>query len=103
MVVNRIAIEELHVLCLAPLPAVDQSWLGFGRAIVRAGKPQVWLSVLAPFNEWPDTTEVAGQIRTNVDEKDSAPTGIHSTRPTTPYRLSSMPKSIRPEPGTSDT
>ena len=44
----------------------------FARAVVRAGKPQVWLSVLLPFNEGRDAGELAGRIRTSVDEKGSA-------------------------------
>ena len=44
----------------------------FARAVVRAGKLQVWLSVLLPFNEGGDAGELAGRIRTSVDEKGSA-------------------------------
>ena len=44
----------------------------FARAVVRAGKPQVWLSVLVPFNEGLDAAEAARKIRTSVDEKGSA-------------------------------
>ena len=39
------------------------------RAVVRAGEPQVWLSVLVPFNEGRDAAAVARKIRTSVDEK----------------------------------
>ena len=44
----------------------------FARAVVRAGEPQVWLSVLVPFNEGRDAAAVARKIRTSVDEKGSA-------------------------------
>ena len=44
----------------------------FARAVVRAGQPQVWLSVLVPFNEGGDAAELARKIRTSVDEKGSA-------------------------------
>ncbi len=44
----------------------------FARAVVRAGKPQVWLSVLVPFNEGEDAARVAEGITTRVDEQGSA-------------------------------
>ena len=43
----------------------------FARAVVRAGAPQVWLSVLVPFNEGRDAAEVARKIRARVAEKGS--------------------------------
>ena len=44
----------------------------FVRAVVRAGKPQVWLSVMVPFNEGEDASRVAEGITTRVDEQGSA-------------------------------
>ena len=44
----------------------------FARAVVRAGKPQVWLSVMVPFNEGEDASRVAEGITTRVDEQGSA-------------------------------
>jgi hypothetical protein len=44
----------------------------FARVVVRAGKPQVWLSVLVPFNEGEDAARVADGITTRVDEQGSA-------------------------------
>ena len=44
----------------------------FARATIQAGKRQVWLSVLVPFNEGEDAAAVAKKIKTAVDGKGNA-------------------------------
>lgn len=45
----------------------------FAKSIVKAGKPQVWLSVLMPFNEGEDAAKLANKkIKTTVDRKGNA-------------------------------
>ncbi len=44
----------------------------FARASLKAGQPQVWLSVLRPFNEGEDAGRIASQIKTNLDSSANA-------------------------------
>jgi hypothetical protein len=48
----------------------------FAKAIVRAAKPQVWLSVLLPLNEGEDAAGMAEKIRTRVDGTGTATAAI---------------------------
>ena len=43
----------------------------FAKAILKAGKPQIWLSVLQPFNEGTDPKTIVARINTKVDSKGS--------------------------------
>ncbi len=40
----------------------------FARATIKAGRPQVWLSVLRPFDDGQDAAEIAATMETRVDE-----------------------------------
>ena len=51
-------------------PASRRCTVTNGRA--EAGKPQVWLSVLVPFNEGEDAGKVAKRIKTRVDGSGTA-------------------------------
>ena len=44
----------------------------FAKATVHAGRPQVWLSVLVPFNEGKTASDVAQQIQTTIDQEGRA-------------------------------
>ncbi len=50
-------------------PGVHNS---FARATVRAGRPQIWLGVLRPFDDGEDAAAVAARITTDVDEHGAA-------------------------------
>ena len=52
----------------------------FARATVKAGKPQVWLSVLMPFDEGEDPAEIAETIQSSVDGTDAAKATIGKIR-----------------------
>ena len=56
---------------------VDNS---FAKATVKAGIPQVWLSVLMPFNEGAHAAAVAKKIRTAVDGKGNTRAEIGSVK-----------------------
>ena len=44
----------------------------FAKAILKAGEPRIWFSVLTPFNEGQDASEVAARIKTNVEKDGTA-------------------------------
>ena len=54
----------------------------FAKAIVKAGKPRVWLSVLVPFNEGEDAAKMAKRIKTSVDDAGNCTAGIGNTKVT---------------------
>ena len=54
----------------------------FANAVVKTGKPRVWLSVLVPFNEGEDGAKVAGTIKTFVDGRGNVEAHIGRVRVT---------------------
>ncbi len=51
----------------------------FAKAVVKAGEPQVWLSVLTPFDQRQNAADIAGRIKTSLDGAGNATATIGET------------------------
>lgn len=60
----------------------DQCDASFASATLKAGKPQIWLGVLLPFNDGEDATKVAERIKTSVDSAGKATAGVGNVKVT---------------------
>ena len=54
----------------------------FAKAIVKAGKPHIWLSVLVPFNEGEDAAKIAKRIKTGADQAGKATARVDNVKVT---------------------